>query len=102
MSQNQKPSTNRNELRKFIVHWNNSFPIDFLWRKKYGVAFGSSEHRQMSFIDMLYDFEEEKMMKKRISRYDFTDTFESNSKSGLSDEEFDEIDINQFNVKDDE
>lgn len=102
MNQKQKLSTNRNELRKFIVHWNNNFPIDFLWRKKYGVAFGSPEHRQMSFLDMLFDFEEEKMMKEMVNKHSKLNVFESNPKFGLSDEEFDDIDINQFNIKEDE
>lgn len=96
---NQKTITNnRVELRKFIIHWNNSYPLDYLWRKKYGVAFGSQEHRQMSFIDMMFDLEEEVMMnnlfKKRNENF-----VEKKPENYISDDEFDNLDIEQFNNK---
>lgn len=96
METNQKLS-NKNNLRKFIIQWNTKFPIDYLWRKKYGVAFGSQEHRHMSFIDMVFDFEEEILM---------NNIYEQNRKSkeeniaeiiGITDDEFDNIDLEEFN-----
>ena len=89
----------RLDLRKFIIKWNNDYPIDFIWRKKYGVAFGSQEHRQMSFLDMLFDLEEEKMMNNYISKRIENKENKLSKNNILSDDEFDNIDINQFNAK---
>ena len=87
-------SQNRIELRKAIIKWNHNYPIDFLWRKKYGVAFGSQEHRQMSFLDMLFDLEEDMMMSNMRSKSVKKTTEEE---SGISDKDFENLDINQFN-----
>lgn len=46
--------------RSFIVQWDNRFPLDYWWRKKYNVPFGSAKHREMSFIDMYLEWEEER------------------------------------------
>lgn len=101
MSQRILPISNnsRLELRKFIIKWNNTYPVDFLWRKKYGVAFGSPEHRQMSFLDMLFDLEEDKMMKEIYDRNNKDNDESEDISKGLTDEEFDNVDITQFNKK---
>jgi hypothetical protein len=95
---NQKQTNNsRLDLKKFIVNWNKNFPIDYLWRQKYGVAFGSPEHRQMSFLDMMFDFEEERMMKRIFGppQEKKSDKIENI----ISDDDFENIDISQFNNK---
>jgi len=52
------------DIREFVVWWNNNFPIDLWWRKKHGVLFNSIEHRNSCFIDMICEFEEEKLINK--------------------------------------
>ena len=52
------------DLDAFIIRWNNSFPYDYWWRKKYGIPFNSDDHRSMSPIDMYIDHREEKLLKK--------------------------------------
>lgn len=51
----------RNIVREKIIEWNINFPVDRWWRKKHGVAFNSSAHREISFLDQLYEFEEDKL-----------------------------------------
>ena len=94
-------SQTRIDLRKFIIKWNHNYPIDFIWRKKYGVAFGSQEHRQMSFLDMLFDLEEEVMMNNLLAKNEKEKIKQPEIKEGISDEDFDNLDIDQFNIKKD-
>lgn len=56
------------EIDDFIISWNNRFPIDYWWRKKYKVAFGSEEHRKVDFITMYIDYREEKLMKAALEK----------------------------------
>ena len=57
----EKQQNNKNQLKKeirgFVLHWHD-FPIDYWWRKRYNVPFGSEAHRSMNFIDMAIEFEE--------------------------------------------
>lgn len=49
------------ELKTFMIQWNNRFPYDRWWRKKHGVAFMSEEHKKSSFIAQRMEFEEDSM-----------------------------------------
>ena len=60
-----KKNSVREEVDHFIFKWY-EFPIDYWWRKKYNVPFGSRRHREMSFIDMLIEWREDLIMNKSI------------------------------------
>lgn len=45
-------------LRSLVIKWNNEHPVDYWWRKRYNVAFGSEQHKQMSFIEMTFEYVE--------------------------------------------
>lgn len=47
------------DIKRFVQWWNVTYPLDRWWRKKHRVAFNSSQHRSMSFIDMKLEFEED-------------------------------------------
>lgn len=49
------------DLRQFIIDWNVKYPIDYAWRKKYNIPFGSPEHLTMDFISMKFDLEEQNL-----------------------------------------
>jgi len=102
----------REEVSVYIINWNRQYPIDYWWRKKYNIAFGSEEHRQATFIQMYLDFEEEKRMKVIIQKlkeqpeedeFDFENQF---NKSGVGkkmsqeqiDDDFDNIDLSRYNT----
>jgi hypothetical protein len=53
-------------LKDFIFLWNKEYPFDYIWRKKYGIAFNSSQHREMNFIDMQFDVLEEQLIQESI------------------------------------
>ena len=59
----QRKTTLNDEIDRFIFRWD-EFIIDYWWRKRYNVAFGSSAHREMNFIDMLIEYREQLNMLK--------------------------------------
>ncbi len=65
---NQKTNTLKREVNNFLTGWHNDFILDFWWRKKYGVAFGSAAHREMNFIDMFIEYQEEVEIKRAQAR----------------------------------
>lgn len=54
-------SLSADDLREIIFRWNIDFPVDRWWRKTHNVAFNSERHREVSFIDMYIEWEEESM-----------------------------------------
>jgi len=101
----------RSSLSDFVINWNFKYPLDFWWRKKYGVSFGSKEHRDISHFDMLIDFMEGvelRRWKKTSESNDLNETLASLghpvnrtkevirlSKKDI-DQEFDDLDLSQF------
>lgn len=76
----------RKEISKFIINWNDKFPIDYWWRNKYKIPFGSEQHRQSDFIKMFIDYEEEKMINEYVDK--------NKPKENVEDEEFENIETN--------
>lgn len=62
------------ELKTFMIQWNNRFPYDRWWRKKHGIAFMSEEHRKCSFVAQRMEFEEDSIFseirKKELDKND--------------------------------
>lgn len=63
-SKNQKANVLRTEVSNFLTRWHNDFILDYWWRKKHDVAFGSATHREMNFIDMFIEYQEEVIIKR--------------------------------------
>lgn len=61
---NPKVSTLRTEVSNFLTQWHNDFILDYWWRKKHNVAFGSTAHREMNFIDMFIEYQEDIIIKR--------------------------------------
>jgi len=100
------------EIKDFITKWNLNFPIDRWWRNKHKVAFNSPIHREVSFLDMRLEWEEEKLFERiyegEDSKYELNSgdyinvekderTQEQKDKDTL--EEFKSIDLSQYNEK---
>ena len=58
------------DIDLYLKKWNQRFPYDRLWRKKYKIAFGSLEHLSINqidiFLDIREDLLEERLKKQRI------------------------------------
>lgn len=67
-SEDKTVETFRNIVMNFVNEWGKMFVIDYWWRKKYNIPFGSKQHREMSFIDMAIEYQEEKLVNSIIER----------------------------------
>lgn len=100
----------RKEIDKFIFQWHD-FSLDYWWRKKYKIPFGSQAHREMNFIDMYVEYREEFLLKRAIDDYDKSVSDKEDEELGLNDgskkkvvkmtkqeidEDFDNLDLSQF------
>jgi hypothetical protein len=56
-----------NGLKSFVERWNIDYSLDRWWRKKYRMPFNSEKHRASCFIDMQFEFEEDKLFKELYS-----------------------------------
>lgn len=54
-------------IRDQIIDWNIKFPYDRAWRKKYNIPFNSSDHMGISFLDQIFDLEEDKLFEELSS-----------------------------------
>ena len=62
---------NREQITDDIVSWNIRFPYDRTWRAKYKVPFGSKDHKGISFLDQIFDIEEDLFFEELINRPDY-------------------------------
>lgn len=87
---NQKTSELRQKVINFIATWHSGFILDYWWRKKYNIPFGSLKHRSMNFIDMYIEYQEEIEIKNL------------REKAKKSEEEYDEnIHVSQEEIDED-
>lgn len=52
-------------IRQFVVYWNTTYPIDFWWRNKHKIPFGSEAHKAQNVLDMRIEFEEDLLVKEQ-------------------------------------
>jgi hypothetical protein len=105
-------------IKGFIIAWNERYPYDKYIRKKYGIAFGSPEHRKLNFIDMAIEYKEDKVLQSEFEKFadekerknwgnilptDVAGTLQNKEIVKLSqrelDAEFDKLDLRQFDDK---
>lgn len=94
---NQKTSELRQKVINFIATWHSGFILDYWWRKKYNVPFGSLKHRSMNFIDMYIEYQEEIEIKNLRERAKKSEE-EYDENIHVSQEEIDE-DYEKLNLK---
>lgn len=52
-------------IRRSIVSWSNTFPLDKWWRNRYKIPYGSELHRKQSQIDIYLEWQEEILFQQR-------------------------------------
>lgn len=45
-------------LKELVKIWNNKFPVDKWYRDKHKIPFNSEQHKNLSFIDMYFEYYE--------------------------------------------
>jgi len=58
----------KNKLESDIIYWNNRFPLDRWWRKKYNIPYLSEEHRKSTFFTHLFEYFEDKMFDEHFKK----------------------------------
>ena len=93
-----------------VYQWNIRHPLDRWWREKHKIAFNSEAHRRVSFLDIRFEFEEDRIMKKVLEEKKYLPNIgdwliiPDNLDDNLTEEqkfvkykkEFDSIDLSQF------
>lgn len=90
------------ELRTFMIQWNNKFPIDRWWRKKHNISFLSLEHRECSFIAQLLEYQEDVLFAEASKEEKQDDPYIPNMGEWLkrnASDEIDEYDVEQFRAE---
>lgn len=103
MAEQLKPKNNiKDEIKRFIFNWH-EFPFDYWWRKRYNIPFGSPTHREMNFIDMYIEYQEELLLNEIVSEEDNEDIVLGNNDSEVVhlskqeiDEDYDNLDLSKF------
>lgn len=113
-SQLREGNEPKKDIDNFVFDWHN-FPLDYWWRKKYNVPFGSQQHRDMNFIDMLIEYREEIVINEFKKEYRQKQEEQDNRDLGLAeeisnkkviqlsqeqiDDDYDNLDLSQFDKK---
>ena len=98
----KKPLSLKQHVRNFLIDWH-QFPVDFWWRKRYNVPFGSKQHCEMSFIDMTIEYIEQLDFVKEINAERNDDDYEEKDDRVIKmtqeeiDKEYEDIDLSKFN-----
>lgn len=103
---NEKGKIPGQTIKQFIIWWDSVFFIDFIYRKKFNIRFNSKEHRELNFIDIKIELEEdlffnelkEEVIKRKESEdlYRVTGNWLNQSKVSISDEQFINIDLSKM------
>lgn len=90
----------RQKISNFLNRWHSDFILDYWWRKKHNVPFGSPEHRAMNFIDMLIEYQEDeevRIARKRAIMEEYEDAGGMKISQEEIDSDYDNLDLKQFN-----
>ncbi|SHL15002.1 hypothetical protein SAMN05444266_102218 [Chitinophaga jiangningensis] len=69
-------------LKLYAVKWNNRFPLDKWYRKKYQVGFGTAAHRELCQINILVEFLEDQVFEESRAFYLHQEENEKELKKG--------------------
>lgn len=103
LSTKRAESTLNDALDNGVERWLKRFPIDLWWRRKYNVAYGSPQHRAMSFFDQLQEYREELTLQRLIREHQEREAMGDDYDSRVLkmsqeeiDEDYDNINLDDF------
>ncbi len=53
--------------KEYVFWWNNTYPLDRIWREKYKIPFGSKKHLRVDQVDILLDLLEDRVFREYYS-----------------------------------
>lgn len=98
--------TTEEQLNHLIFEFHR-IPVDYWWRKKYNIPFGSRQHREMNPIDMLIEYREEELIKEIQQQIEREEDEKEMRAIGIEnnevkmtqdeiDDEYENLDLSQF------
>lgn len=90
-----KSESLKDSVDHFLMNWH-QFVIDYWWRRKYNVPFGSAKHREMNLLDMYIEFQEDVMINRMSSNVESSGGDDVKMSEKEIDEEFEKLDLSQF------
>ena len=60
----------KNSIRSSIIDWDNRFPLDHWWRKKYNIPYLSAEHRKSTFFGQYFEYHEDQIYEEFYKEQD--------------------------------
>jgi len=106
--ENSSDSVSFKTFQGYVLWWNNTYPIDRWWRIRHSIPFMSPVHKSACLIDMRFEFEEEKLLKRLhkiserrkrdLEEAELTGRILKKRRSGgvVSEDEFDDIDLTKI------
>ena len=91
--EHQQTNKLKNDVRNFILNWNGKYPIDLWWREKHNIPFGSKIHKDICFIDMMIEYEEDRMRFYQENPEKVAEIIQINE----VDKDFEDFDIENYN-----
>lgn len=89
-----------------LKKWEDLFPLDSWWRKKYKVAFGSKQHLEITQLAIYYDwlsdqinrefFEEMKLIDDKKEKLVLSILTDRSPQKEMTDREFDDLDLSKL------
>lgn len=103
--------TIKDDVTRFIFSWH-EFPLDYWWRKRYNIPFGSRQHREMNFIDICIEYQEGLLLKRIQDEYEQKQSDLEDEEIGLEssnkeivkmteqeiDDDYENLELSDFNV----
>ena len=107
MAEQLKPKNNiKDEVKRFIFNWH-EFPFDYWCRKRYNIPFGSPTHREMNFIDMYIEYQEDLLLNEIKEQEDIEEDIDLGINDGKEivklskqeiDDDYDNLDLSKFDI----
>jgi hypothetical protein len=91
--EHQQTNKLKNDVRNFILNGNSKYPIDLWWREKHNIPFGSKIHKDICFIDMMIEYEEDRMRFYQENPEKVAEIIQSKE----VDKDFEDFDIENYN-----
>lgn len=90
----------KQDVERFVFEWHD-FPIDYWWRQKYAIPFGSQKHREMNFIDMLIEYQEDIVVKKMKQRIEDEENDKENKIIGIDNDDKKVVNVSKKDIDND-
>jgi len=91
-------------LKEYVIKWENAWRYDYWWRKKHNIPFNSAAHREVTQLDIAFEYFEEEMSNKAFKKLNEEEeikkgkiTRQTKTDESKEDELFNKMKLDSFN-----